>query len=251
MECLTPVFRFLNTDARHGLLRVHSRHFGAGWAEWPVSRMIFGAFGQLRTLGVSISAPRRGDSSTALRCAELKQGSEASPTMLSTIALFSSSRRHGNTGAVLDKISAELRFEIVDLAECNIAPYDYAHANRSDGFEPLMSKIVAHDQIVFAAPVYWYSVPPKMKSFIDRLNDLLEIPDLREKGRLLRGKRAFVVATSGIAEVSPAFISMFRDTFAYLGMQYCGHLHVNCDGGYKTGAGERDIAVFEALLRGQ
>lgn len=171
--------------------------------------------------------------------------------MLSTIALFASSRRHGNTGAILDKIAADLRFETVDLAECNVTPYDYAHANRADGFEPLMRKILGHDQIVFAAPVYWYSVPPQMKSFIDRLTDLLEIPDLREKGRQLRGKRAFVVATSGIDEISPAFISMFRDTFAYLSMQYCGHLHINCDGGYKHGIGESEIQVFKALLRGQ
>jgi multimeric flavodoxin WrbA len=171
--------------------------------------------------------------------------------MLSTIALFASSRRHGNTGAIIDKIAAELGFETVDLAECNVTPYDYAHTNRADGFEPLISKILEHDQIVFAAPVYWYSVPPEMKSFIDRLSDLLELPDLREKRRQLRGKRAFVVATSGIAEISPAFISMFHDTFAYLSMQYCGHLHVNCDGGYKDGAGERDVELFKALLRGK
>jgi multimeric flavodoxin WrbA len=171
--------------------------------------------------------------------------------MLSTIALFASSRRHGNTGAILDKIAVELRFEIVDLSDSNVTPYDYAHANRADGFEPLLCKLLEHDQIVFAAPVYWYSVPPQMKSFIDRLSDLLELPELREKGRQLRGKRAFVVATSGIDEISPAFISMFRDTFAYLSMQYCGHLHVNCDGGYKDGIGERDIEVFKALLRGQ
>jgi multimeric flavodoxin WrbA len=171
--------------------------------------------------------------------------------MLRTIALFASSRRHGNTGAILDTIAAELRFEIVDLAESNVMPYDYGHANRADGFEPLMCKLLEHDQIVFAAPVYWYSVPPQMKSFIDRLSDLLDLPDLHEKGRQLRGKRAFVVATSGIDEISPAFLSMFRNTFSYLSMQYCGHLHVNCDGGYKNGIGERDIEVFKALLRGQ
>jgi multimeric flavodoxin WrbA len=170
--------------------------------------------------------------------------------MLSTIALFASARRHGNTGAILDKIAAELRFEIVDLSESNVTPYDYAHANRADGFETLMRKLLEHDQIVFAAPVYWYSVPPPMKSFIDRLTDLLELPDLREKGRQLRGKRAFVLATSGIDELSPAFIMMYRDTFAYMSMRYCGHLHVNCDGGYKSGIGERDIQVFKALLRG-
>lgn len=187
----------------------------------------------------------------ALPCEEQKQRSEAALRMLSTIALFASSRRHGNTGAVLDKISAELRFEIVDLSEFNVTPYDYAHTNRADGFEPLICKLLNHDQIIFAAPVYWYSVPPQMKTFIDRLTDLLEVPELRGRGRQLRGKRAFVVATSGIDEIAPAFISMFRDTFAYLSMQYCGHLQVNCDGGYKEGTGERDIEEFEALLRGQ
>jgi multimeric flavodoxin WrbA len=171
--------------------------------------------------------------------------------MHSTIAVFASSRRHGNTGAVLDRISSDLGFEVVDLSECNVTPYDYAHANRADGFEPLMSKLLKFDQIVFAAPVYWYSVPPQMKSFIDRLSDLLDVPELREKGRQLRGKRAFVVATSAIEEIAPAFISMFRDTFAYLGMQFCGHLHINCDGGYQDGKGAGDVEVFEALLRGR
>jgi multimeric flavodoxin WrbA len=169
--------------------------------------------------------------------------------MPSTIALFASSRRHGNTGAVLDRIATELDFEVVDLSEAGISPFDYAHFNRGDGFEPLIDRILGYNQILFAAPVYWYSVPPQMKTFLDRLNDLLELPDLRERGRQLRTKRAFVVATSGIDEISGAFISMFRDTFAYLGMEYRGFLHVNCDGGYKIGAGERQIEAFISLMR--
>jgi multimeric flavodoxin WrbA len=171
--------------------------------------------------------------------------------MLSTIALFASARRHGNTGAILDRIAADLSFEVVDLSESNVSPYDYAHSNRGDGFEPLVNKILRYDQLIFAAPVYWYAVPPSMKTFIDRLNDLLEVPELRERGRQLRGKRAFVVATSGIDEISPAFISMFRDTFAYLGMDYRGHLHLNCDGGYihRKGIGESEIEAFETLVR--
>ena len=169
--------------------------------------------------------------------------------MDSTIALFASARRHGNTGAVLDRIAAELDFEVVDLAETSVSPFDYAHSNRNDGFEPLIERILRYNQIVFAAPVYWYSVPPPMKTFIDRLSDLLELPDLRERGRHLRGKRAFVVATSGIDEISGAFISMFRDTFAYLGMEYRGLLHVNCEGGYRKGTGEKEIEAFISLMR--
>lgn len=166
-----------------------------------------------------------------------------------TIALFASSRRHGNTGAVLDRVAEALHIQVLDLSTEDIAPYDYTHGNRGDGFELLIDRILTYEQIIFAAPVYWYSVPPAMKTFIDRLNDLLEVSELKAKGRQLRGKRAFVLATSGIDEVSSAFIAMFRDTFAYLGMSYRGVLHVNCDGGYKAGNAERDIESFISTLR--
>jgi multimeric flavodoxin WrbA len=169
--------------------------------------------------------------------------------MFTTVALFSSSRRHGNTGAVLDHIASHLPIEVIDLSETQISPYDYAHCNRGDGFEPLIDLILRYDQVIFAAPVYWYAVPPAMKTFIDRLSDLLELPDLKPKGRQLRGKRALVVATSGIDEISPAFISMFRDTFAYLGMDYGGLLHVNCDGGYRKGCAAVEIESFISLVR--
>ena len=36
--------------------------------------------------------------------------------MLSTIALFSSSRRGGNTGQLIDRIASELNIEVIDLA---------------------------------------------------------------------------------------------------------------------------------------
>jgi multimeric flavodoxin WrbA len=169
--------------------------------------------------------------------------------VLSTIVLFASSRRAGNTGAVVDRIAAALAVEVVDLAQVRMSAYDYAHQNRADEFEPLMERILGYDQLVFAAPVYWYSAPPPMKVFLDRLNDLLDLPDLRPKGRRLRGKRGYIVATSGSVEISPAFVYMFKETFEYLGMQYRGALHLNCDGGYQPGKFDREIADFVSLVR--
>ena len=97
-------------------------------------------------------------------------------TMLSTIALLSSSRRLGNTGQLIDRIAAELDIEVVDLGNQRISPYDYDHLNRHDDFEPLMKRVLAHDQIIFATPIYWYAVSPGMKVFLDRISDLLELP---------------------------------------------------------------------------
>jgi multimeric flavodoxin WrbA len=169
--------------------------------------------------------------------------------MLSTIALFASSRRHGNTGQVIDAVATALGVEVVDLSALRIGPFDYAHGNRDDDFEPLMQRVLRHEQIVFAAPVYWYSAPPPMKTLLDRINDLLVVPDLRSQGRKLRGKRAYVVATSGIDVIAPAFIGMFTESFAYLGMQYRGVLHLNCDGGYVPGTGAAELDRFTAALR--
>ena len=60
--------------------------------------------------------------------------------MLNTIALFSSSRRSGNTGQFMDRIASELAIEVVDLAKLRLSPYDYDHRNRDDDFEPLMER---------------------------------------------------------------------------------------------------------------
>ena len=44
-----------------------------------------------------------------------------------TIALFASSRRNGNTGQLMDRIAGELEIEVVDLAGKSISPFDYEH----------------------------------------------------------------------------------------------------------------------------
>lgn len=169
--------------------------------------------------------------------------------MLKTIALFSSSRRNGNTGRLMDRIAVDLDIEIVDLATLRISPYDYDHSNRDDDFEPLMDHVLAHEQVIFASPIYWYSVSPAMKAFLDRISDFLELPDSLPKGRRLRGKIGYVVCTSVCDEPSPTFMSAFRETFDYLGMHYGGAAHINCQDGYLPLAHESRASAFAALVR--
>jgi multimeric flavodoxin WrbA len=78
--------------------------------------------------------------------------------MFNSIALFSSSRRNGNTGQFMDRIAKQLEIEVVDLSGVRMSAYDYEHRNRNDDFEPLMERVLAFDQLIFATPVYWYAV---------------------------------------------------------------------------------------------
>jgi multimeric flavodoxin WrbA len=165
------------------------------------------------------------------------------------IALFASSRRNGNTGQLMDRIASELGIEVVDLATLNLSAYDYEHHNRNDDFEPLMKRALSFDQLIFATPVYWYSVSPPMKVFLDRISDFLDLPDLLSDGRRLRGKQAYVVCTS-IYESAPAsFMNSFLDTFNYLGMPFGGVAHANCRDGYSPARHDAEAVAFADRVR--
>jgi multimeric flavodoxin WrbA len=164
--------------------------------------------------------------------------------MPSTIALFASSRRNGNTGRLMDRIAEELQIEVVDLSEKAISEFDYEHRNRADDFEPLMDQVLGYERIIFASPVYWDAVAPPMKVFLDRISDFLDLPDLLEQGRRLRGKAGYVVCTSVYDEVSVPFTEAFQGTFKYLGMEYGGCAHANCSDGYKAEEYEDNVATF-------
>ncbi|MBS0417147.1 MAG: NAD(P)H-dependent oxidoreductase [Proteobacteria bacterium] len=169
--------------------------------------------------------------------------------MLSTIALFSSARRQGNTGQLMERIASELGIEIVDLAGLRMSCYDYHHGNRDDDFEPLMRRVLACDQIIFATPIYWYAVSPAMKVFLDRISDYLDIPELLAEGRRLRGKNAYVVCTSVCDEPSPEFMGAFLETFRYLGMYFGGVVHVNCESGFLPEVHDSAATAFARMVR--
>lgn len=169
--------------------------------------------------------------------------------MSTAIAVFGSSRRNGNTGRLMDAVASRLSIDVVDLAEKRISPYDYQHRNRGDAFEPLMERILQHDQVIFASPVYWYAVSAHMKVFLDRISDLLDIPELSENRRQLKAMCAYVLCTSIYEEVPAPFIDAFKMTFDYLGMTYGGCLHANCQDGFTALSCEQDIKDFVARVR--
>ena len=168
--------------------------------------------------------------------------------MGTAIALFGSSRRHGNTGQLVDDVAARLEVDVVDLGQLRISPYDYEHRNRDDDFEPLMRRVLAFDHIILASPVYWYSVSPPLRIFLDRISDYLDIPELLPDGRRLRGKTGYIVCTSIYENASASFVEALTATFGYLGMRFGGMVHANCRDGYSRASSEAEVAAFAALV---
>lgn len=154
------------------------------------------------------------------------------------IILVGSSRNDGDILSAVKTIVQDRQIPLIDLNLKNISYFDYAHRNKGDDFIPVAEKMVKHNPIILATPVYWYTMSAIMKTFIDRWSDLLEIR--KDIGRRLAGKDLYVV-TSYASEFPRGFEEPFAQTCGYLEMNYKGCFY------FYTGKDKQTQSQNEAL----
>ncbi len=138
------------------------------------------------------------------------------------IIILGSSRKDGNTKKIVDFFNTDFNFEVVNLIEKNIGYYDYEYNNQNDDFYGIIDKIIDKKLIIFATPVYWYSMSAPLKTFFDRLSDLIRIR--KDAGRKLKGKTIMSISC-GSEALDFDFHLPFRKSAEYLYMNYLGDLH--------------------------
>ncbi|WP_428742484.1 flavodoxin family protein [Tenacibaculum sp.] len=144
--------------------------------------------------------------------------------MKNTVIIQASSKSKGNTHKVINYLNNNQGFDVIDLKTKNIGFFEYDFSNAHDDFIPLMEEIISkYETIVFATPVYWYSMSATLKIFFDRLSDLLHYK--KELGRQLRGKNMAMISNSGENDLRNGFEMPFRESAKYLGMNYLGDVH--------------------------
>lgn len=140
------------------------------------------------------------------------------------VIIQGSARSGGNTNKIVRLVADKTGFDLVDLKEKEIGQFDYEFNNSGDDFLPLMQEIIeSYDTIVFATPVYWYSMSGIMKAFFDRISDLLKTE--KDLGRKLRGKNMALISCSGDSDLVDGFTIPFVESANYLGMKYLGDVH--------------------------
>lgn len=138
--------------------------------------------------------------------------------MNKALVIFGSSRSNGNTRQVVEVVLSDRDVEIVDLSQYSISYYDYENSNINDDFLVIIEKMLAVDTIIFATPVYWYSMSAILKTFFDRLTDLISIR--KDLGRELKGKICYLVISGTDGELPLGFEQVFTRTAEYLDMEY-------------------------------
>ena len=149
------------------------------------------------------------------------------------LIIMGSSRSKGNTYQIITALQEKVVATVVDLKEHNISYYDYEHKNQTDDFLNLAAQMLHFDKIIFATPVYWYSMSAILKTFFDRLSDLLTIR--KDIGRGLKGRTMYLIIRSSDKEVYEGFTMPFEQTAAYLDMHWGGSIH--------TWVGEKGISA--------
>lgn len=135
------------------------------------------------------------------------------------VIIIGSSRKDEETKNVATELIRISNWNLIDLADFKISQFDYEHLNRNDDFIGLIKRITEnYDILIFATPVYWYSMSGIMKVFFDRLTDLLRIE--KDTGPKLRNKYMAVISCSNGDNLEDEFWLPFKKSAEYLGMNY-------------------------------
>lgn len=166
---------------------------------------------------------------------------------LKGIIIMGSARSDGNTRAVVDAFVSHTGFSIADLNDHQIGFFEYDMPDRQDDFIPLIEELLQYDLLVFATPVYWYSMSAVMKNFFDRITDLLKWH--KDLGRQLRTKSMAMISCGTNDTIGENFAVPFVNTAEYLGMEYYGSIHTWADNGTISESVQKRISSFAGELR--
>lgn len=140
------------------------------------------------------------------------------------VVIVGTSRNDGDTFKLIKGLIEQSNWDLINLSDYNFSYYDYENENRNDDYLDLMKQILEkYDTLIFATPIYWYSMSGIMKVFFDRFTDLITIE--KPLGRKLRGKKMAVISCSVGENLGEYFWLPFLETANYLGMEYLGNIH--------------------------
>ncbi|WP_406201572.1 NAD(P)H-dependent oxidoreductase [Kitasatospora sp. NBC_01560] len=179
----------------------------------------------------------------------------------SFLFLNASSRVGGNSEQLAERAAraslpagAEQRW--LRLSEYPLPPFeDRRHTEEGFG-EPaghertLLDATLAATDLVFVAPVYWYSLPTSAKLYIDHWSAWLRVPGADFRDRMAGGTIWAVTALATEPDKADPLIGTLRLCADYLGMRWGGALLGN---GTRPGdvlKDEQALAAAESFFAG-
>ncbi len=149
---------------------------------------------------------------------------------MSVAVIYGGTRSNGNTEQLTERVISEMEAEKIVLKDYDIQPIeDYRHDEAGfprvgDDYKQLIDRMLSHDVIIFATPIYWYGISGTLKNFIDRWSQSIkEYPNFKER---MAEKQAYVVAVGGDKPLLKGLplIQQFQYIFSFVGTAFGGYV---------------------------
>ncbi|WP_313891333.1 flavodoxin family protein [Psychrobacillus sp.] len=142
--------------------------------------------------------------------------------------LIGSTRTNGNTELLTDIAMEGIKHQKIYLKELSIRPIeDLRHSEGGfqiveDDYDQIIKIFLENDIIVFATPIYWYSMSGIMKNMVDRFSHAIRderYPQFKER---LKTIETIVIAVGGDKPriKGMPLIQQFQYTFDFLNMHF-------------------------------
>ena len=128
------------------------------------------------------------------------------------LTLLGSPRKHGNTDAVLRRFETKatamahvvtrvniMDHEVAGCLGCDACQDELEHFGcvQNDDCEEILDQILAAHLVIYAAPVYCWSLPAQLKALIDRHYCTVKWQAGEVAAQLMKGKRTALLLTCG------------------------------------------------------
>jgi multimeric flavodoxin WrbA len=153
-----------------------------------------------------------------------------------TLFLTTSTREAGHVGntewlarQAAATLPAEATQTWLHLARMELPPFvDQRHtagtyAPPEGDMKTLLNATLAADHIVFVAPVYWFSIPSPLKTYLDHWSAWMRVPDLAFK-EPMGSKTLSLITTSGDRTKAQPMIDSVMLCAQFLNMRWGGAL---------------------------
>jgi multimeric flavodoxin WrbA len=143
------------------------------------------------------------------------------------LALYGSSRKHGNSELLADKVLENIEHTKRYLTDYHITPIDDRRhepggfsESIDDDYNRLISEFLEHDVVIYVTPVYWYGMSGLMKNFVDRWTESLRDRELHFKEKM-QGIKPYVVIAGGDLpyEKAKPLVQQFELIFDFMGVK--------------------------------
>lgn len=122
---------------------------------------------------------------------------------MSIAVIYGGSRQKGNTEQLTEQVIKGLQVERIYLRDYQILPIeDQRHSEKGfqdlrDDYKSVIERVMAHDVLIFATPIYWYTMSGLMKNFVDRWTQTLRDPEFPYFRKEMGTKKTYLVAVGG------------------------------------------------------